>query len=283
VADIVGLVGFGGMGSALLERMKIAGKDVKAYDVAKDRMTAAREEGAEPVASPAKAAAGAACVHVFVRTDAQALDAVLGPDGVLKGAAEGTVVFLHATIGPWTTKQIGEEAAKQGVTVLDAPVTAVPSKVRAGGGVFLVGGSDEAVAAHRHHLEPLGAEVIHFGPLGAGNTAKIAKNLINAAERVVLSEVMEIAATGGLDLARFMAMAMAADNGSTISRWKRAIEIVDNRPVSNLAGNIFTKDIVLAGKLSETLGLAAPVTRGAAATAAAWVADSKEAYKPRGA
>ena len=277
MTETVGLIGFGDMGSALHERLKRTGRNAKVYDVAEDRMTAAREEGAEAVASPAAAAVGTCCVHVFVRTDAQMCDAVLGPDGVLAGAEDGTTVFLHATIGPETTRQIAKEAAKQDITVLDAAVTAVPAKVRAGDAIFLVGGSEDAVAANRHYLEPLGEDVIHFGPLGAGNTAKIAKNLINAAERIVLFEVMEIAAASGLDLEKFMKAAKAADHGSTISRWDRSLEIVDNHPVAKLAGNIFTKDIVLAGKLVETLELAAPVTRGAAATAAAWVAAAKAA------
>ena len=280
MTDTVGLVGFGAMGSALLERLKRAGKTVKAYDIAEARMKAAREEGAEAVASPAAAARGAGCVHVFVRTDAQVRDAVLGADGILEGADAGTVVFLHPTIDPGTTRQIAAEAAKQGVTVLDAAVTAVPAKVRAGEAIFLVGGDDDTVAANRHHLEPLGAEVIHFGPLGAGNIAKIAKNLINAAERIVLFEALEVAAAGGLDLAKFIKAAMAADHGSTISRWDRSLEIAGNHPVAKLAGNIFTKDIVLAGELVESMGLPAPVTRGAAATAAGWVAAHKAAQKP---
>ena len=69
---------------------------------------------------------------------------------------------------------------------------------------------------------------------------------------------------------------MAADHGSTISRWDRSLEIVDNHPVAKLVGNIFTKDIVLAGELVESLDLPAPVTRGAAATAAGWVAAAQK-------
>ncbi|MDH3242297.1 MAG: NAD(P)-dependent oxidoreductase [Alphaproteobacteria bacterium] len=280
MTETVGLIGFGAMGAALFERLKRAGRDVRAYDVAEDRMALAREAGAKTVPSPAAAATGTRCVHVFVRTDAQARDAVLGPDGVLAAAEAGTVVFLHATINPETTKEIAREAAKQDVTVLDAAVTAVPAKVRAGEAIFLVGGSEDAVSANRHYLEPLGAEVIHFGPLGAGNTAKIAKNLLNAAERILLFEVMEVAAAGGLDLGKFMKMAVAADHGSNISRWDRSLEIVDNQPVAKIVGNIFTKDIVLAGELVETLGMPAPITRGAAATAAVWVAAHKAAGNP---
>jgi 3-hydroxyisobutyrate dehydrogenase-like beta-hydroxyacid dehydrogenase len=269
------------MGAALCDLLKAAGKDVKAFDVAEDRMDEARKAGAEAVASPAAAATGVKCVHVFVRTDAQAIDAVLGPDGVLAGGAAGAVVFLHATISPETTKEIAGEASKREVTVLDAAVTAVPAKVRAGEAIFLVGGSDDAVSAHRHYLEPLGCEVIHFGPLGAGNTAKIAKNLINAAERILLFEVMEVAAAGGLDLDKFMKMAKAADHGSNISRWDRSLKIVDNQPVAKIVGNIFTKDIVLAGELVEALDMPAPITRGAAATAAVWVAAHEAAGKSR--
>lgn len=282
MTETVGLIGFGAMGSALMERLKLAGREVRAYDLAEDRMDLARETGAETVASPAAAAKGARCVHVFVRTDAQARDAVLGPDGVLAGAGGGAVVFLHPTISPETTKEIAREAAKRDVTVLDAAVTAVPAKVRAGEAIFLVGGSEDAVAANRHYLEALGAEVIHFGPLGAGNTAKIAKNLINAAERILLFEVMEVAAAGGLDLEKFMKMAVAADHGSNISRWDRSLEIVDNHPVAKIVGNIFTKDIVLAGALAESLDMPAPMTRGAAATAAGWVAAHEAAGKGRG-
>ena len=279
MTETVGLIGVGAMGSALLERLKRAGREVRAYDIAPDRMEVAREGGAETVSSPAAAATGAACVHVFVRTDAQVCDVFLGPDGILSSATGGTVVFLHPTISPETTKEIAKEASKRDVTVLDAAVTAVPTKVRAGAAIFLVGGSDAAVSASRHYLDALGAEVIHFGPLGAGNTAKITKNLINAAERILLFEAMEVAAAGGLDVAKFMKMAMEADHGSNISRWDKSLEIVENHPVAKLIGNIFTKDIALAGELVKHLDLPAPMTRGAAATAAGWVAADKAARK----
>jgi hypothetical protein len=74
-------------------------------------------------------------------------------------------------------------------------------------------------------------------------------------------------------------MAVAADHGSNISRWDRSLEIVDNKPVAKIVGNIFTKDIVLAGELVESLGKPAPMTRGAAGMAAGWVAAHEAARK----
>lgn len=268
---MVSIVGLGAMGSALFARAKGAGMAISVYDIDERRLGPLEDQGAKLAPSPAAAAEGAGYVHVFVRTDAEVISSVLGPEGVLQGVSEGTVIFLHSTISPNTTKRVADEAIKKGVTVLDAPVTSVPRQVLEGKFLFLVGGADKDVAEHQPHLESLGARVIHFGPLGAGNIAKIAKNMMNAAERVVLSEAMEIAEAGGLDVSKFMEMAVSQDNGSAISRWERAFAIEDNHPVPKPSSNILEKDIGLAADLVEELDLAAPVTRGAAATAAKWV------------
>ena len=280
MGEMVALIGVGKMGRALLHRLKLQGHDVAAFDIASEPMETARALGAETAASSAEAAQAAAIVHVFVHNDQEVFDATLGPAGVLEGAKPGTLVLLHSTILPATTFRVAEAAGTRGIDVLDAAVTSVPRRLQAGEGNFLVGGREELVTRARAHLLPLGKSVHHFGPLGAGNTAKIAKNLLNAAERILLFEVMEVAAAGGLDLGKFMKMAVAADHGSNISRWDRSLEIVDNQPVAKIVGNIFTKDIVLAGELVETLGMPAPITRGAAATAAVWVAAHKAAGNP---
>ena len=82
----VGLVGVGNMGSALLERLVAAGMKVRAFDINNSAMQAAREGGAETVASSAEAARGAKIIHVFVHNDQEVSDATLGENGVLAGA-----------------------------------------------------------------------------------------------------------------------------------------------------------------------------------------------------
>ncbi|MDX1483387.1 MAG: NAD(P)-dependent oxidoreductase [Alphaproteobacteria bacterium] len=272
MTDAVGLVGVGAMGSALLKRLHLAGHAVKAYDIAEGQRAHAEAEGAEAVSSPAEAAQGCEIIHVFVRTDDEAEDAVLGAGGVLEGAAAGALVLLHSTVMPETTQRIAAEAEKHGVTVIDAPVTAVPRVVAAGDAVFLLGGSAEAVSRARTQLEALGKGVWHFGPVGCGNVAKIAKNFINAAERVVLAETLNMVEAGGLDVGTFLEMAVAEDGGSTVSRWERAFEIKDNHAHPRPASNLMNKDVGLAAKLADQQGIPAPVARGAADTAAIWVA-----------
>ncbi len=136
----IGFVGTGAMGSALLSRLKLANVQATAFDIAPAAIEAARKEGAQ-IATSAKAVAQASTiVDVVVRTDREVLDCTMGKDGILEGAAPGTLVLLHSTIRPTTTKKVAQAAAETRVYVIDACMTAVPNAVRQGGLTFLAGG-----------------------------------------------------------------------------------------------------------------------------------------------
>jgi 3-hydroxyisobutyrate dehydrogenase-like beta-hydroxyacid dehydrogenase len=270
-SDMVGLVGAGAMGVALIARLRLAGKSVRAYDTSPERLALARDGGAETVDSPAAAACGAPYVHIFVASDEQVIESCLGPAGALAGAAPGTVVFLHSTILPATTRRVAEAAAGREIEVLDAAVTAVPARVQEGEAVFLVGGPDAVVHAARPHLLALGRDVQHFGPLGAGNVAKLAKNMINAAERVTLSEALAMTEMGGIDARQFLEMLRASDSGSAIARWEKMFTVAGTHADPKPATNLFNKDVLLADRFAQDSRLDLPMVRGAAATAVRWV------------
>jgi 3-hydroxyisobutyrate dehydrogenase len=276
MADPVALIGVGRMGRALLPRLIGTGSAVRAFDIRDEPMRTARELGAETVACSAEAADGAARVHVLVSTDEDVLDATLGADGALAGAGSGTVVILHSTILPATTQRVARAASEHGVGVLDASITAVPRCLAAGEAMFLVGGPDELVAAARPHLMALGRAVCHFGPHGAGNAAKIAKNLSNAVERVTLAETVRIVEAAGLDVRQFLDMAREAHSGAMIDHWERAIAIDDGHARPQRARGLLSKDIRHAATLARALGLELPVTESTAATAARWVREWAE-------
>lgn len=273
MVDTVGLVGVGAMGAALLERMNVAGLAVRAFDISEDAREAARKADAVIAGSPADVARAAPVIHVIVRTDEQVLDATLGADGVLAGAGEGARLILHSTILPPTTIRINEAAARQGVAVIDAPITAVPRLVHAGQATFLVGGPDDVVAELRPHLQSLGRDVCHFGPLTSGNVAKIAKNLTNGIERVMLYEVATMAGAGGLDVRQFLDMAKAVSHGAAVENWERIFDIVDGHAVPHPAphGNLYDKDVPHAAALAEWLGLELPLTRATAERVKSWM------------
>jgi 3-hydroxyisobutyrate dehydrogenase-like beta-hydroxyacid dehydrogenase len=170
-----------------------------------------------------------------------------------------------------TTIKLAEFASGRGVDLLDAPVTAVPARLEAGEGRFLLGGSEASVRRAREQLLLVGKSADRFGPLGAGNIAKIAKALINASERVALNEVLQLASAGGLDIRQFLEFEREAPSERGITRWNRIFEISDNRATPRPATNLFRKDIFLAAKLADAYGLEAPLTHASAETARRWL------------
>lgn len=271
MSEIVGLVGVGAMGQALLARMLLIDRKVQAYDVSDAAISAAREQGATIVTSPAAAAHNAQYVHVFVNTDKQVFDATLGDNGVIAGASERAIIFLHSTTLPETTRRVSAAAVKKGVRVLDAPITSVPRRVRDGASAYLVGGPEDEVSTARSYLESLGGKVYHFGPLGSGNIAKLAKNLANGAARVVLAESVKIVEAGGLDGRQFLEMMEAEEYASLTKQWKKIFSFDTGRAALRSATNIFNKDVHLAAEFARSLSLDAPLTQGTARTATKWV------------
>jgi 3-hydroxyisobutyrate dehydrogenase-like beta-hydroxyacid dehydrogenase len=273
MAERVGLIGVGAMGTALLSRLHAAGREVQAYDISAERMEAVRAAGAQLAGSAAEAAHGVGFVHIFVRTDDELIDVTTGMGGVLRATAKGTIVFLHSTVMPGTSRSIDAAARGKGISIIDAPITAVPRVVAEGNAVFLVGGDEAAAEIAVPYLQPLGRAVYHFGPVGSGNVAKIVKNLINANERIALVEAAALAKAGGLDVAKFLDMAAAVDRGSTVGRWQAALSVDANDVSPRPASNLYNKDVGLAAELARALGISAPMTQAAAATAEVWVKE----------
>ena len=269
----VALIGVGAMGRALLSRLRTAGKEVHAYDIMPAAQQAAREGGAVVMPSPAAASRNAEYVHVVVASDDQTTEAMLGADGVLATAPPGTLVLLHSTVLPTTTRRIAEAAAKSNVDVIDAPITAVPRQLEAGKAAFMVGGPQSLIDKVHGYLLQLGEDVHHYGPLGAGNVAKLARAMLNAGERVLIAEVLAIVEAGGLDPRQFLQIENAAGRPSKLSLWEDIFIIENGHARHRPATNLFNKDVLLAAKLAESYELDAPMSQGAARTAKRWVAE----------
>jgi 3-hydroxyisobutyrate dehydrogenase len=270
----VALIGTGDMGQGLLVRLIKAGNAVKAFDVSTRNLDIARKSGAEIAASAADAARNTEIIHLLVRTDDQVLAAALGRDGVLEGAGEGAILVLHSTIMPATTLRVADAAKEKGIQVIDCPITARPRRVHAGEATFLVGGPEETVAKLRPHLESLGKQVFHFGPLTYGNIAKICKNVTNGIEWVMVSEAARLAAAGGLDARQFLDMAKSVSTGAAVTNWEGFLAVENGQVVTSRHEPdeiLLSKDVQYAEALAKLLGMDLPLIRHTAATARKWI------------
>lgn len=260
----IGFVGTGAMGSALLSRLKLAGGSALAFDIAPAALEAARKEGAEIAASAKAVAQASTIIDVVVRTDQEVVECMLGNDGVLEGAAPGSLVLLHSTIRPTTTKTVALTAADKRVNVIDACMTAVPSVVRQGGLTFLVGGQKAFFDRAKPHLLRMAKDAVHMGPLGCGNVSKLFKNMVTASEALVVYEALQIATAGGVSYKAALDLMQKTKSQHILDRWDTRYDISGGELKFNPGTNLYDKDLPLAAEVGKALGAEIPVVEALA-------------------
>ncbi|MCC5952999.1 MAG: NAD(P)-dependent oxidoreductase [Acidimicrobiia bacterium] len=232
--------------------------------------------GATAVADPGAVAATCGIVSVMVRDDAQVTDVVDGPRGILRTARPGTVVVIHSTITPDTAETLASAAAEVDVAVVDAPVSGGAIGAAEGTLAVMVGGDETAVERCRPALEHFASLVLHFGPVGSGTRAKVARNLISFVGFAAAAEAQRLAEASGLGLRRLGRIVRHSDGvtggvGAIFLRGDTAPLADDDplRPILEHTRSLGEKDLALALELAAELGVDAPFAALAAEQLAA--------------
>jgi 3-hydroxyisobutyrate dehydrogenase len=195
----IAFVGLGNMGLPMVANLIKAGHHVHAADVRREAVEAAVAQGALGADSAAEATSRAEVVITMVPNSPEVEIAYLGPRGVLEGARRGQIAIDMSTIDPATTRKVGARLEAAGVRMLDAPVSGgVPGAV-AGTLTIMVGGDPAVVAQARPILGAMGKNVVHVGPLGTGEVAKICNNLLAGVSMVAAAEAFTIGTRAGVD------------------------------------------------------------------------------------
>ena len=198
-ASRVGVIGLGAMGRAVATCLIRAGRPLAVYDV-RTEATGDLPAGTIVAAAPGEVSAACDVVLVVVMDETQVRDALWGPGGLMESARESLSVVVLSTIGIPALLDIAERAQRSGVTLLDCGVTG--GEVAATKGVVsMVGGDEGAVRRIRPVLDDFSSQVFHMGPLGAGMTAKLARNVITYCTWHVVYEAGLLAERSGVDLA----------------------------------------------------------------------------------
>ena len=195
----IAFVGLGNMGLPMVANLVKAGYRVHAADVRREAVEAAVVHGALAAESAAAATGRADVVVTMVPNSPEVEVAYLGPGGVLEGARPGQIAIDMSTIDPATTRKVGARLESAGVRMLDAPVSGgVPGAV-AGTLTIMVGGDPAVVAEARPILGVMGRNVVHVGPLGSGEVAKICNNLLAGVSMIAAAEAFTIGTRAGVD------------------------------------------------------------------------------------
>lgn len=273
------MIGTGAMGSALLERLKLAGTDAVCYDAYPPALEQVRALGMRTVQSSTEVAAQSTLIDIVVRTDEDMTECVLGVNGILQGARPDALLLLHSSILPQTMKRVAEAAAVKGVHAIDACMLGVPDAVRAGNLLFVVGGPNELVKRSRPHLLKMGKEIFHMGPLGTGAVGKLIVNMLGGAETLIVHEAIQIGVAGGIPYPQSLELMRRVGHNSVLNRWQRTFDPSGNDPMPRSGRNVLNKDIPLVAELARLYGVDVPITQQLAASANRVVAANEKRKK----
>jgi 3-hydroxyisobutyrate dehydrogenase-like beta-hydroxyacid dehydrogenase len=268
---VVALLGLGLIGRPAARKLGDAGLEVRCWN--RSALAAELVEGLRVVASPAEALDGADVV-LLVLADSAATVEVLGRIDAL--LVPGMVVVDLGSSDPHDSRRHAAALSARGIGWVDAPISGGPARTASGELAIMAGGEAADIARARPVLEPLAGNLTHVGPAGAGHTMKIVNQVIvgltveTVAEAVALAEAAGFTATDVQEAVR----GGSADNPQ--------LRVMGSRMATNAfepavaKAQTMLKDLRLALRLAEELGLHLPQLEVAAAQYEALAARSPD-------
>jgi len=203
----VAFCGLGIMGAPMAENLERAGFEVSGWT-----RTASRS----PTSTPADAAEGADVLVTMVPDSPEVESVLFGPDGAAAALAPGALVIDMSTIAPGAARSIGERLEGEGLAFLEAPVSGSRPKAEDGTLTIMVGGAAADLERARPLFEAMGERIVHVGPRGHGQLAKLLTNTMGAIHAVALAESVVVARRAGLDPEAFLEVAAGSAGNSTV-------------------------------------------------------------------
>lgn len=195
----IGFIGLGIMGKPMSKNLVKAGHELVVCDFNKDAVAELVEMGAKQAANGAEVAKECDVVITMLPNSPHVRSVALGENGIVDGAHEGSVLIDMSSIDPTESKKIGEELAKKGIKMLDAPVSGGEPKAIDGTLSVMVGGKKDLFDKYYDMLMVMAGSVVYVGELGSGNVAKLANQIVVAVNIAAVGEALAFAKKAGTD------------------------------------------------------------------------------------
>lgn len=255
----VGFVGLGIMGMPMARNLLRAGHEVVVLDILPAPVEELVADGATTAATPREVAA-ATDVMITMLPDSPEVEAVyLGPDGVLAAARAGWLAIDMSSISPRVARELATRAEAAGAEMLDAPVSGGDKGAIAGTLSIMVGGSEAGFARAHPVLQALGTTIVHVGPSGAGQVAKVCNQVVVAMVIEAVSEALVLGVKAGVDPARIVDV-LQGGLASTKVLEMRGDNILGGRFDPGFRVRLHLKDLKNALELAREAGVVMPAT-----------------------
>jgi len=195
----IGFIGVGIMGKPMAKNLIDAGYTLIAYDIVEKVLNEVVEYGAERGTSPKNVAENSDIIITMLPNSPEVKEVVLGENGVIEGVRKGQILIDMSSIAPLVSQEVAGELKKKGVEVLDAPVSGGQEKAEAGTLAIMVGGKKEVFDECKPILDVMGGSVTLVGGIGAGQTTKLANQIIVAINIAAVAEALSMGKKAGVD------------------------------------------------------------------------------------
>jgi len=255
----IGFIGLGIMGKPMVRNLLKAGHEVVAYDIIRTNVEDVAGSGAKPADSAKGVAEQCKLIITMLPNGHHVTSVVMEEDGVLAGAKKGSTLVDMSSIAPLVSQALGKACMEKGIKMLDAPVSGGEPKAVDGTLSIMVGG-DEAVFNEVYDiLKVMGGSVVLCGDLGAGNTTKLANQVIVALNIAAVSEAFTLSTRTGVDPVKVFQAIRGGLAGSSVMEAKIPM-IMDRNFNPGFKVDLHIKDLSNALETAHSVGAPLPFT-----------------------
>jgi len=261
--ETIGFIGVGIMGAPMAGHLLDAGYKVVASDHRSKPPADLVAKGLKTVTGHAAVAKAVDIIITMVPDTPQVADVLFAENGVAFGLSKGKLVIDMSSISPIETKVFAEKINKLGCEYVDAPVSGGEVGAKAASLTIMVGGSPAAFDKVKPLFELMGKNITLVGDVGAGQTTKVANQIIVALTIEAVGEALLFASKAGADPAKVRQALMGGFAAS------RILEVHGERMIKRTFNpgfriGLHQKDLSLALAGARALGVSLPQTAGAA-------------------
>ena len=253
----IAYIGLGIMGRPMVLNLLQAGYSVRVWARRSEMMEPLVEAGATACSSPADAADNSDIIITNVSDTTDVEQVVLGQNGIIEGAAKGSVVVDMSTISPSVTRAIAERLGERNIEMLDAPVSGGEKGAIDGTLSIIVGGKAAVFERVLPVFDVLGSNIVHIGDIGAGQVTKACNQTVIAQSISAIGEAFVLAAAAGVDPAKVREALLGGFAGSKVldSHGGRML-MHDFKP--GFKARLHQKDMRIVLETAHELGIALP-------------------------
>ena len=259
MARKIGFIGLGTMGKPMARNLLSAGYSLVVYDLNQSAVKELEESGAKGANSAKEVARQTDVVITMLPDSPDVSQVILGPEGVIEGIKEGSIIIDMSTITYKVTQKVAAEVGARGVEMLDAPVSGGEEGAINGTLSIMVGGKKEVFESCLDIFSAMGKKIIRIGDNGTGQVVKACHQLITATTLEAIAEALVLGTKAGVN-PKLMLEVISTGTARCWMLENRAPTMLQRDFSPRFKARFHHKDLGIALDIGNDFGVPLPVT-----------------------